>query len=150
MMASQNSSSTELVPSSSSVVMPITARSGQKLIIVVMAVRNITHNTPPVPKTSIDPSPSPSPPLGTPPPPSESPVAKAPTSPPQSEHPRSGAPEPSVNPPGFEALAPAPTPTPTPTPTQSGTAPCFGGSADLVLGFSVVLGAMTLDLFSSD
>ncbi|KAA8526360.1 hypothetical protein F0562_008437 [Nyssa sinensis] len=105
---------------------------GQKLIVIVMALRNITHKAPsPVAKTPM-PSPSPSPPVVTPP--SPSPVAKTP-----SPSPEVGtlplSPSPVAKAPNPESPSGAPAPAPS-------AAPGFGGSVRLVLGLSVVLGTI--------
>ena len=100
-------------------------KKGQKLIVIVLAVRNKTRHAPPpstapVPKPPMSPSPT-----------AETPASPPTTQPPVAKSPKGESPQPAgVSPSDMESPAPAPAP-------AKSSAPGFTGSVGLALGISI-------------
>jgi hypothetical protein len=97
-------------------------RKGQKLIIIVLAVRNQTHHSPPPSKSPVAVSPSPT---------AETPASPPTTLPPKAESPKGESPKPAGDDTQSDLDAPAPAPS-----GKSG-APGRNGSVGLALGISI-------------
>ncbi|XP_050245984.1 early nodulin-like protein 1 [Quercus robur] len=98
-------------------------KKGQKLIIIVLAVRNKTRHAPPpstapVPKPPVSPSPT-----------AETPASPPTTQPPVAKSPKGESPQPA-------AVSPSDMEPPAPAPAKS-SAPGFTGSVGLALGISI-------------